>query len=219
MMCRHYEIGMDGADTAFSVDASNVTFGAGCLGEAGDIAKSLGIKRIALFTDQGLVDAGHVSRVVDSLTEAGVDIAMYDTVRVEPTDESFKAATKFAVDAKVDGFISVGGGSVIDTAKAANLYATHPADFLAYVNAPIGLGTPVPGALKPHIACPTTSGTGSECTVRTPSGRPQPRRRSGRRARVRTPGAIWVAPRPCVSSASTSCVRSRTTPTSKPGTN
>ena len=164
MICRHYEIGMDGADTAFSVDASNVTFGAGCLGEAGDIAKSLGIKRIALFTDEGLVDAGHVSRVVESLEAAGVDIAMYDTVRVEPTDESFKAATKFAVDAKVDGYISVGGGSVIDTAKAANLYATHPADFLAYVNAPIGLGTPVPGALKPHIACPTTSGTGSECT-------------------------------------------------------
>lgn len=164
MMCRHYEIGLDGADTAFSVDASSVTFGAGCLSEAGDIAKSLGIGRIALFTDQGLVGAGHVAPVVDSLRQAGVDIAMYDTVRVEPTDESFKAATNFAVDAKVDGFISVGGGSVIDTAKAANLYASHPADFLAYVNAPIGLGTPVPGPLKPHIACPTTSGTGSECT-------------------------------------------------------
>ncbi|MEM7326594.1 MAG: hydroxyacid-oxoacid transhydrogenase [Actinomycetota bacterium] len=155
---------MDGADTAFSVDASNVTFGAGCLSEAGDVAKSLGISRIALFTDEGLVSVGHVQRVVDSLNEAGIDIATYDTVRVEPTDESFKAATKFAVDARVDGFISVGGGSVIDTAKAANLYASHPADFLAYVNAPIGLGTPVPGPLKPHIACPTTSGTGSECT-------------------------------------------------------
>src|SRR4029078_7271653 len=48
--------------------------------------------------------------------------------------------------------------------KAANLYANHPADFLTYVNAPIGAGTPVPGPLKPHIACPTTSGTGSEVT-------------------------------------------------------
>ncbi|WP_367142289.1 iron-containing alcohol dehydrogenase, partial [Moorena sp. SIO1F2] len=53
-------------------------------------------------------------------------MARYDDVRVEPTDESFQAATKFAVDAKVDGFISVGGGSVIDTTKAANLYSTHP---------------------------------------------------------------------------------------------
>jgi len=53
---------------------------------------------------------------------------------------------------------------VMDTCKAANLYATHPADFLAYVNAPVGEGRPVPGPLKAHIACPTTCGTGSECT-------------------------------------------------------
>jgi alcohol dehydrogenase class IV len=53
---------------------------------------------------------------------------------------------------------------VIDTCKAANLYSTYPADFLAYVNAPIGEGRAVPGPLRPHIACPTTSGTGSECT-------------------------------------------------------
>ncbi len=164
MSCRHYELGMDGADTAFSVDASNITFGPGCLAEAGDIARSLGIGRIAVFTDDALVATPHVQKVLDSLTVAGVDIALYHHVRVEPTDESFKAATDFATDANVDGFISVGGGSVIDTAKAANLYSTHPAEFLAYVNAPIGRGASVPGPLKPHIACPTTSGTGSECT-------------------------------------------------------
>lgn len=164
MFCRHYELGLDTADTAFSVDASNVTFGAGCLAEAGDVARSLGIARIGLYTDDALVSTPHVATVIDSLTAAGIDIAMYDTVRVEPTDQSFKNASKFAADANVDGFISVGGGSVIDTCKASNLYSTHPADFLHYVNAPIGAGAAVPGPLKPHIACPTTSGTGSECT-------------------------------------------------------
>ena len=52
----------------------------------------------------------------------------------------------------------------MDTAKAANLYATFPAELLAYVNAPIGEGRPVPGQLRPLIAIPTTTGTGSETT-------------------------------------------------------
>ncbi len=164
MLCQHYELKLEGADSAFSVDASNVTFGAGCLSEAGEIAKSLGITRIGVYTDDGLVQTQHVQKVLDSLKAANVDIALYDNVRVEPTDESFQAGTKFAIDAKVDGFISIGGGSVIDTAKASNLYSTYPAEFLDYVNAPIGKGVAVPGMLKPHIACPTTSGTGSECT-------------------------------------------------------
>ena len=164
MLCCYYDGAIAGGDTSFSVDTSHITFGPGCLAEAGDVASSLGIRRIAVMTDASLSGSEHVTAVLASLNAAGIDVALYDDVRVEPTDESFQAATKFAVDANVDGFISVGGGSVIDTAKAANLYSTHPADFLAYVNAPIGAGTAVPGAVKPHIACPTTSGTGSECT-------------------------------------------------------
>ena len=167
MACCHIDLtdpSVAHGDKAFNVDASTITFGAGCLNEAGDIAADLGIKRIAVMTDSTLASSEHVARVLASLVAAGVDVARYDDVRVEPTDESFQAATKFAIDAKVDGFISVGGGSVIDTTKAANLYSTHPAEFLSYVNAPIGDGVAVPGPLKPHIACPTTSGTGSECT-------------------------------------------------------
>ncbi len=89
---------------------------------------------------------------------------MFDRVRVEPTDVSFKEAIAFATDGAFDAFVGVGVGSTIDTAKVVYLYSTFPADLLAYVNAPIGQGLPVPGPLKPLIAIPTTAGTGSETT-------------------------------------------------------
>ena len=164
MGCCHYYAPGEGGDEAFSVDASSITFGRGVLKEAGDHAAALGIKRIALMTDRRLAGLPHAETVKASLAASGLDVVVYDEVQVEPTDESFQAATRFASEAKVDGFLSLGGGSVIDTAKAANLYSTYPAAFPTYVNAPVGDGQPIPGPLKPHIACPTTSGTGSECT-------------------------------------------------------
>ena len=103
--------------------------------------------------------------VLAALEAAGVEAVLYDRVRVEPTDMSFRDAIQFAEANQVGGIVAVGGGSVIDTAKAVNLYTTYPpADFLDYVNAPIGKAVPVPGPLKPLIAIPTTAGTGSETT-------------------------------------------------------
>ncbi|QRK07291.1 iron-containing alcohol dehydrogenase [Archangium violaceum] len=162
--CHYYQHVGEGCDNAFTVDTSRITFGRGCLAEVGDRARALGMKRVALFTDARMARLPHFQKVHQSLSAAGLDVVVYTDVHVEPTDQSFLHAARFASEARPDGYISLGGGSVIDTCKAANLYATHPADFLAYVNAPVGEGRPVPGPLKPHIACPTTSGTGSEVT-------------------------------------------------------
>jgi alcohol dehydrogenase class IV len=164
MGCCHYYEFIEGRESVFAVDPSAIRFGPGVLAEIGHDAKQLGIERVALYTDPWVGQLEPVAVVTRSLREAGVDVAVYDEVRVEPTDQSFMAASKFAVEGNFDGYVSVGGGSVMDTCKAANLYATYPADFMTYVNAPIGEARPVPGPLKPHIACPTTSGTGSECT-------------------------------------------------------
>jgi len=151
-------------DTAFTMEAPKIKFGAGCLGELGEEARALGMTRVALYTDPTVAGLEPVAIAAKALKDAGVDVAIYDEVEIEPTDRSFEAGTAFAVDGGFDGFVSVGGGSVMDTCKASNLYASHPAELLAYVNAPIGEARPVPGPLKPHIACPTTFGTASECT-------------------------------------------------------
>ncbi|MBN8226548.1 iron-containing alcohol dehydrogenase [Corallococcus macrosporus] len=164
MGCCHYPAVKEGCDSAFTVDTSRITFGPGCLAEVGDRARALGMKRVALFSDARVARLPHFQKVRQSLLAAGLDVVVFTDVHVEPTDQSFLEAARFATEARPDGYVSLGGGSVIDTCKAANLYATHPADFLAYVNAPVGEGRAVPGPLQPHIACPTTSGTGSEVT-------------------------------------------------------
>jgi alcohol dehydrogenase class IV len=165
MPCCHADFTLiEDSDKAFTVGMPTFTFGAGCLAEAGEQARSLDLARVALFTDRQLRESPHVASVRSSLAAAGVDTVVYDEVAIEPTTASFQAAAKFAAQGRFDGYVSVGGGSVMDTCKAANLYATHPAEFMSYVNAPIGGGQKVPGPVKPHIACPTTSGTGSETT-------------------------------------------------------
>ena len=150
-------------DTAYEIATSNIRFGPGTTKEIGMDLKDRGLKRVMVLTDPNLREQTPVQTALAAIAEAGVEYALFDQVRVEPTDASFKAAIAFAQQG-FDGFVAIGGGSVMDTAKAANVYTTYPADFLTYVNAPIGRGEPVPGPLKPLIAVPTTAGTGSETT-------------------------------------------------------
>ena len=152
-------------DTAFEMAVSSVRFGAGVTREVGMDLADLGTRRALVITDPTLAAMRPVAIVMESLRDSGVPATLYDRVRVEPSDESFLDAIAFARDGGYDAFVAVGGGSAIDTAKAVNLYTTYPpADFLDYVNPPIGKGLPVPGPLKTLIAIPTTAGTGSETT-------------------------------------------------------
>ena len=151
-------------DFAFEIATSNIRVGNGTTREVGMDLTDLGARRVMVLSDPNLVKNDSVESVMESLLRENVEFSLFDRVKVEPTDESFQEAIKFAVEGCFDAFVAVGGGSTIDTAKAANLYSTYPADFLDYVNQPIGLGLPVPGPLKPLIAIPTTAGTGSETT-------------------------------------------------------
>ncbi len=151
-------------DTAFQLSTSNLRFGAGTTREVGMDLQDMGLKRTLLVIDPRLVELPTGQTVRESLSAAHIDFETFTAVEVEPTDRSFHDAISAAREGRFDSFVAVGGGSTIDTAKAANLYSTYPADFLDYVNAPIGRGKPVPGPLKPLIAIPTTAGTGSETT-------------------------------------------------------
>ena len=151
-------------DTAFQFAAANLRFGTGITREVGHDLVDLGVHRTLLVVDPAIRDTETVETVLASLKAARVDFDVYDRIVVEPTDASFREAASCARRGRFDSFLAVGGGSTIDTAKAANLYSTHEADFFDFVNAPIGKGLPVPGPLKPLIAIPTTAGTGSETT-------------------------------------------------------
>lgn len=139
-------------DNVFQMAAANIRCGAGCTSEVGMDLRDLGAKRMMVLVDPQLVDLPAARVVFGSLRSQRIEHTVFDEVAVEPTDASFQHAAQVATDERFDAFVAVGGGSTIDTAKAANLYATYPADFLHYVNAPIGGGQPVPGPLRPVIA-------------------------------------------------------------------
>lgn len=155
---------MTARETVFTMDTSSIKYGPGATREVGEEMHRLGTSRVLVVTDPRLSDSEPVRTTLESLRAAGIDAVLYDQTRVEPTDTSFLDAIAVATEGKFDGYVGVGGGSSIDTAKVANLFATWPADLLEYVNAPIGRATPVPGPVKPLIAIPTTAGTGSETT-------------------------------------------------------
>lgn len=160
-------------DTTCELASSNLRFGAGSTAEVGaDLSHTFAADRVVVFTDPTVRKLPCMQVLLDSFAKYNVtNYQIYDHVRVEPNDQSFHHAIQFLQSTTYDTVVALGGGSVIDTAKAANLYACFPqADFYDYVNAPVGKGIPVPskrsdgGSLKPLIAIPTTAGTGSETT-------------------------------------------------------
>jgi hydroxyacid-oxoacid transhydrogenase len=152
-------------DTVFTMRSTPYKFGIGATEEVGDDIAALGLKRVLVVTDAGVAATGLPERATALIAAQKIEVGLYRDVSVEPTDSSVLAAINFADAFAPEGYVAIGGGSVMDTAKIMNLYVTYPAPFLAYVNAPIGEARPVPGPLKPMVCLPTTAGTSSENTA------------------------------------------------------
>jgi hydroxyacid-oxoacid transhydrogenase len=157
--------GTSGNETIFTMEATPLKYGPGAAEEVGWEVKRLGVGRIMLVSDPGVVEAGITGRIQELIEGEGIEVEVWHKARVEPTADSLQAAADFASQGNFDGFVAVGGGTSIDTAKVSDLIATHGGEIMDYVNAPVGGGKKPPSPLKPLLAVPTTAGTGAEATT------------------------------------------------------
>jgi alcohol dehydrogenase class IV len=153
-------------ESVFTYGAPQLKFGDGASDEIGYDLSRYGVRRVLVITDAGVAATGIPQRVADQMAQFGIDARIYDGVRVEPTDESLVAAIDEARSSGPwDAYVAVGGGSAIDTAKAVNLLTSNPGELMDYINVPVGKGQAPSEPLKPLVAVPTTTGTGSESTT------------------------------------------------------
>ena len=154
------------AESVFTYGAPQLKFGAGAADEIGFDLSRYGVKRVLVVTDQGVAATGLPQRVADQMAQFDIEAHVFDGVHVEPTDVSLTEAVEQArASGPWDAFVAVGGGSSIDTAKAINLLTTNPGELMDYINVPVGKGQAPAQPLKPLVAVPTTTGTGSESTT------------------------------------------------------
>jgi len=153
-------------ESVFTYGAPQLKFGNGASNEIGFDLSLYGVKRVLVVTDPGVAATGTPQRVAEQMAQFGIEAHVFDGVHVEPTDVSLTDAIAQARESGPwDAFVAVGGGSAIDTAKAINLLTTNPGELMDYINLPVGKGLAPTQPLKPLIAVPTTTGTGSESTT------------------------------------------------------
>lgn len=151
---------------AFDIDAlaafdfdprTRVVFGAGTVARLGELTRELGGSRVLVVTDDGIERAGHVARVTESLASAGLNSVVFKDVQPNPTTDDVDRGLSVAKVQQIDFLVAVGGGSSMDCAKGINFLLTNGGQIRDYWG--IGKATK---PMLPHIAIPTTAGTGSE---------------------------------------------------------
>nr|CAD2148244.1 unnamed protein product [Meloidogyne enterolobii] len=182
-------------DYAFEMSSSTLRFGKGVTKEIGFDVVTFGAKNPLIVTDKNVAKTVAFENVANSLTKLGIAFEVFDEIKCEPSQQSMQLAINFARKKPFDCFLAVGGGSVIDTAKAAALYANNPnAEFFDFVQKPFGLGLIPDKTMLPLIAVPTTAGTGSETTGVSIIDIPEKQCKTGIRLRCIKPNLAIIDP-------------------------
>ena len=123
--------------------------------------REMGVTKVLFIYDQGVKKAGIPDKIIKNVEAMGIKVSVYEGVQPDPPDFTVDEAAEIGIRDQVDGVVGLGGGSSMDTAKAANLMLTNPPGIQKYLG---GMRMQFkPG--KPLILIPTTAGTGSEVTT------------------------------------------------------
>ena len=134
-----------------------IIFGRGSIVHLASCAKRLGGRRVLLVSDQGLVAAGWVDRIMEILRDNGLEWIYYDSVNSNPRDYQIHEGAEIYVRERCDVLIAVGGGSPMDAAKGIATIVGNGGRISDYEGA-----NRIMRPLPPMIFLPTTAGSGSD---------------------------------------------------------
>lgn len=137
-----------------------VLVGEGATIKLGAEVQKLGKKRALIVTDKGITSLGLHSTTVNSLTQAGIEVEIFDGVKADPDTSVVEQGLKFAKEKGTDIVVGLGGGSPLDVAKAIAFLLTNPGTIRDYEGIEL-----ITNHRQPLVAIATTSGTGSEVTA------------------------------------------------------
>ncbi|MDA7681267.1 iron-containing alcohol dehydrogenase [Verrucomicrobiales bacterium] len=140
------------------LNSTKVIFGPNCVRFVGNKAKEFNATKALIVTDSGILNAGHLDVVLESMNDSQVDCIVYSEVTENPSSYDVNNCATFAKSHSVDLILGLGGGSSLDTAKGANFIITNGGEMKDYR----GIDK-ASNDMLPFFAIPTTAGTGSEC--------------------------------------------------------
>jgi alcohol dehydrogenase class IV len=168
---------------------TQIIYGRDSAARIGEVANRLGLKKVQLITDAGVVKSGAADRIQQLLTGSGIQTVLFDRVEYNPTVRTADAAKKLFTDQKCDGVVAVGGGSPMDAGKSVGILATNPGSAAEY----LGIGK-VKNRGASVICLPTTSGTSAEITDVAVLSEPEKKTKLGLRSPQVAPAVAILDP-------------------------